>query len=381
MAASKAEQESLKLQEELENIKINEIINSFTDVSTVYTLNYKVQDEEYTSNVASMTDEYDLWIFYQDKPRVRDLYQRIQMYGKMYTIVYKETKADFDKSSRKAIGENHYTIYVIPETPQEGGTELENFIVKCELRSDDILYLEDFYYINKGKNSFAKPTQFEAIENYLCDHVVDEEYLSILLENASQIISEDELFDFFKIYFLNRLEFDNIVQGKAWSGYGQRGMRLVRLLKDITGKSKVKLTDAWQGKWKEKSSDIQTYFRWYEKGLGKEWIEFWLIKFQSPEGEDNGKNGFEGKGRWGEDGETVKALYSATRETAECVKYWFDVFKTPRGEMMGKNGFYGQWGFEYEEGGITMVANLEKGDISILDTSTIIRFENALRIF
>ena len=144
-------------------------------------------------------------------------------------------------------------------------------------------------------------------------------------------------------------------------------MRLVRLLKDITQKSQVKLNDAWQGKWKETSKDLHMYFNWYKKGIRMPCVEFWFDKFETPEGQEFGRNGFESNGLWGEDGETVKEMYSAN---ASCIKYWFTLFETPRGRSMGENGFYGQWGFVYDdEHRSEMTANLNSGDITILDQS------------
>ena len=137
-----------------------------------------------------------------------------------------------------------------------------------------------FYYTNHGKKSFAKPTRLEAIENYLSDHV-DEEKLLDILQNASEEEDDAKLFKSVNLYFRSYGEFADLISGKM-ERYGQRGMRLVRLLKDITQKSQVKLNDAWQGKWKETSKDLHMYFNWYKKGIRMPCVEFWFDKFETP---------------------------------------------------------------------------------------------------
>ena len=145
MAASRQEQEEFDRSQESEQAQIDATIDLFTDVSIVYTLNYKTKDDEYTENVDAMIAEYNSWISLQNEPRVKDLYQCIQMYGKKYTILYKETEADQGKSSRQGIPNNRYTIWVIPYTPDPGSfIEHDNYIIRCELGDDDFLYLEDF---------------------------------------------------------------------------------------------------------------------------------------------------------------------------------------------------------------------------------------------
>ena len=141
-----------------------------------------------------------------------------------------------------------------------------NYIISCEIRTF-VVYLAHFFYTSERDQAKAvKPPPTVFMKNLLQRYFeIPEDKIADLNLDAGVKINLNDIFE--KVNkirgemgkpLIGPLQFYYVVDiTKHFPSTGQRGMRLVKLIKEITKKPVVTLYDAWKGQWGEQSQDLK----------------------------------------------------------------------------------------------------------------------------
>ena len=165
------------------------------------------------------------------------------------------------------------------------------------------------------------------------------------------------------------IEFDKFMyvidKENHYPSTGQRGMRLVKLIKQITDKPCVTLFDAWTGRWGESSPDLKHIAEYLaiRNNLILSIRNFNGNQKNTLDAFDRSNAQFFGFHKKNKEKKGYHLL------NPELLQHYEKRFQTPSGKKMITYGYYGQFGFVFRYMGDirNFKSTMESGDISQLE--------------
>lgn len=249
-----------------------------------------------------------------------------------------------------------------------------NYIISCEIKDDEV-YLAHFFYTSTQKQAKeVKPLPTDFMKNLL------QRYFEIPKEKIDAIVFTGFQMNLHSIFEkvntiraelqkrpITPLHFYYVVDiTKHFPSTGQRGMRLVKLIKEITEKPAVTLYDAWKGQWGETSEDLKFIHEYLTKrnafieairnmDTDPKVIATSLTKYS--DARDEWENFMRSP-----TGPTILL-------TPKLLQHYEKRFQTEFGKFMIDGGYYGQFGFQprYSGDRNNLISPMESGDVTQLE--------------
>lgn len=231
-------------------------------------------------------------------------------------------------------------------------------IIECDVLEDELFLDYFFYNVARKETQKVKPTQQQFFTNLLKTYfeVSPEKFDSVSLSdgNKDAILSTlNEIKQERGESEISKEQFELVSDYRRhFTSTGQRGMRLVHLIKEITQKPKVTLVDAWKGKWGVDSQTIKflyTYFDFQQKFIESLRLIPSILKTEPF------SNIFENLQKdfisFLEICRKPKVEFYLRNLPAECLEFYERRFQTESGKLMGIHGYYGQYGFQKNANG------------------------------
>lgn len=248
----------------------------------------------------------------------------------------------------------------------------KNYIISCEIRTFEVYLAHFFYTSSRDQAKAVKPSPTVFMKNLLQRYFeIPEEKIAALKLNDGDIINLDDIFE--KVNeirggmgkpLIGPLQFYYVVDiTKHFPSTGQRGMRLVKLIKEITEKVDVTLYDAWVGQWGETSEDLKFIHEYLTK---RDAVIEALRNIDTRNSNVLGEY-YRARDKW--EDFTTNTTGKVNLLTPKLLQHYEKRFKTTSGRYMIYDGYYGQFGFipQSPSDKRNLVSQMESGEVTQLE--------------
>lgn len=273
----------------------------------------------------------------------------------------------FDKSGQ--------SIKALVSIREDVPVQYSDSIIKCRIESDYVYLQAFFYFSDHGDKKKIKPSREEVLQNLFKNLFqvpsgsIPSNLSDMTPKALCDIVKQQTKFD------LSAEDFEDITkQDRHFISIGQRGMRLVKIIKEITQKNSVRLQDAWYGKWSERSEDMYFFYTFCDqRHKAMKYITELpniLRSFRSTQYEDiedtckrtsNMVHHYIDYCR-----NEIENLKRFPKEALDhyCARY---AQNEPLFLKMRDNGYYGQYGFKKELMSNLYISEMNDGDVTQIE--------------